>query len=761
MVVAHLATNLTPHLTHSERAESLLFHIETRVARHAAHSHHGLHQFISDHSARRDRHAVLEARARGVRSPVRPSVQEMERFAPEWRYLVPHDPGIRAAMAHRLALDYRFTYEAIPRIRAALGLDDEDVKQTYEHMFGSPLQRVYVHRLGSLDRVHWFWSGVAQRLEALPPFWTAYSLTLTETVGATILALPIAVVGVGPIPGVVLLILIGLVNMLTVGFMSEAVTRSGAIRYGTGYIGQLVADYLGSLGSGVLTTALFGLCSLVLLSYYIGLSSVLQDSTRIPAPAWAALLFLVGIYFVSRGKLNATIASALVVGALNIGIILGLSALALTQFSSARLMRMDLPFAGGRPFDPSILGAIFGVILTAYFGHLSVANCGKVVLQRDPTGRSLIWGNIAAQATATFLYCIFVLAVSGAVGPQALVGQTGTSLEPLAAQVGPVASVLGSVFVVLGIGMASVHFSLGLFNLVRERLPSSPAVVGDSHGNSSNGRPRSFGRIGSIKELELLASGRHARFLIEISPLVLILILAEWSLITHALSFTSLLGFLGIIFIPLLAGIFPVLLIGASRKKGEYVPTSVYQTLGNPVLLGLVYAIFLASFVVHGLLIWSDLGERILALSIGLLLLAMTVGLMRRGIFASRTVVEVRASQSPPSTGIVALSSGGHPTTAKIWLGYAGQEPCVQEVDGTAAVMPSLRTLTLDLPNGTSQELKVWAHRVTPEGDSEPIGGQVKLACDPADSHGVRELRNGEILLCLPAGSCCVAIGLE
>ena len=54
-------------------------------------------------------------------------------------------------------------------------------------------------------------------------------------------------------------------------------------------------------------------------------------------------------------------------------------------------------------------GLIFGVVLLAYFGHVSVGNCGKLVLRRDPSGRSLIWGTVAAQGVAIVLYCIWVL----------------------------------------------------------------------------------------------------------------------------------------------------------------------------------------------------------------------------------------------------------------------------------------------------------------------------------------------------------------
>src|SRR3712207_8627480 len=56
-------------------------------------------------------------------------------------------------------------------------------------------------------------------------------------------------------------------------------------------------------------------------------------------------------------------------------------------------------FRSGRALEPPILGLVFGVILAAYFGHLAVSTCARVVLRRDPSARSLIRGTAAAQAT--------------------------------------------------------------------------------------------------------------------------------------------------------------------------------------------------------------------------------------------------------------------------------------------------------------------------------------------------------------------------
>jgi hypothetical protein len=322
-------------------------------------------------------------------------------------------------------------------------------------------------------------AGLARWLENLPPFWTAYSLTLTETVGVTILALPIAVAGIGPLAGAVLLAVLGVINVLTIAFLAEAVARSGAIRYGSGFIGKVVDDYLGRAGSLVLSLGIFVLCFLALQAYYIGFASALEGATRVPAVVWVALLFLTGLYFLRRESLSATVASALVVGAVNVVLVVVLSLVAFTHLRPENFFHVDVPLLGGQALEPAILGLVFGVILAAYFGHLSVSTCARVVLRRDPSARSLVWGAAAAQATVIILYCLFVLAVNGAIAPQVLAGERGTALDPLATEIGPIVYLLGSVFVVLGMGMASIQFTLVLFNLVRERLPSvaRPVVV--------------------------------------------------------------------------------------------------------------------------------------------------------------------------------------------------------------------------------------------------------------------------------------------
>jgi len=458
----------------ARRAAALLYLIESRTAFLVARSRQAMERFVTDNALREREVAFVEAFALGRETPVKPTVQDLERFAAVWRPLVPDNPRIRAALAHLLGRKYRLVPARTAGIQVAVGWDAPDVAQAY--------QRLYRVSIGSLlaaltatERIRWAWAALASRLEALPPFWTAFSLTLTEIVGAGVLALPIVLAAIGPLGGLVILVILGLVNVLTIMAMSEAVARSGTLQYGNAFVGRVVSEYLGGAGSAILTAATAGICVSALIAYYIGFSLTLADATSLPPWFWTGVLFGVGIFFLSRGSLDTTVATALAVGAINLALVLALSALAVAHLDFENLVHPRVPFIGGEPFDPSVLGLGFGVVLVAYFGHLSVGNCARVVLARDPSARSLIWGSAAAQLVTIALYAIWVLAVSGAVPSEVLAAQSGTALAPLAREIGPVALVLGGVFVVLAMGMASIHYSLGLFNLVQERLPAGTA----------------------------------------------------------------------------------------------------------------------------------------------------------------------------------------------------------------------------------------------------------------------------------------------
>jgi hypothetical protein len=949
---------------HARAAATLLFAIESRTAHLVAQSRQAMERFLTEETAKERELTFLEALALGRDPPIRPTIQDLERYAPRWGSLVPENPRVQAALAHLLGGQYAFTQRTVPGIRTALALDGEAVQQAHQRLYDQPLDSIYVTRTRLVERLRWAWSSLADWLESLPPFWSTFALTLTEAVGAGILALPIALAGIGPLPGIAILVVMGLVNVLTIACMAEAVARSGTMRYGSAFLGRFVTDYLGPVAALILLVGLIIECVLTLWPYYIGFSTTLADATRIiPAPVWAALLFFIGLYLLRRETLNATIASALVIGAINIGLILILSVLAFSRLQPANLSYVNVPFLGGRPFEPSILQLIFGVVLLAYFGHLSVGNCARVVLHRDPSARALIWGAALAQVVVMMIYCVWVVAVNGAIAPDRLAGQSGTALAPLAVEFGPIVHVLGSVFVILGMGIQSLHSSLPLYNLVRERLPTrrwTVVLLPRRRGRlllqgSRRGRAISSGDLrlgltylgleftgagrgdeqprfrldakvdGMTQALEITVAGRweatelfdrlpvlrqkgarlaleiidadqaHVRLrvssplrvtyegdwyapalgivdllalsgmqrqvvtwmmreevagegtvslakvaaftgqpeamaritlnalakqgfievwegegvvhyrprlvtrqgrqlpeeiwqalgeaptrggpeagfgqwikgallgakgrsLLSVAPVVAVFVLAEWLLLTGRDSFAEPLSFLGVIVISLLGGIFPVLLLKASQRKGEIVPGLVYRWLGHPLIVTGIYLLFLANLFVHGLVIWQNPVERAAALAAGVLMIATTLLLVRQNAFAPRAVIELREDQREPGRAAFVITSRGQPATAEVRLGYADGEDLVQAAAGDVRAFSSLRKAYFHLPATRARELKVWAHRITADGDS--IGLPVLVG---VDSGGARqeielELSGGQSVVPIDDGECRVAI---
>ncbi|MBN1140101.1 MAG: hypothetical protein JXM73_26260 [Anaerolineae bacterium] len=908
----------------ARRAQTLLYLIESRTAHLVASSQQALNPFLTAEGERQRDLVFLQAFALGREPPLKPTIQDLERYAPEWRVLVPDNVELRAVIAHLLADRFVFTHASVPRLRAALALDDAAVQRAYARRYGQPPQSIYQPRVRLAERLRWSGASFASRLESLPPFWTVFSLTLTETVGSGILALPIALASIGPLPGLVILILLGLANVLTIAALAESLARTGSVRYGNAFFGRLVYEYLGRAGSTVVILALAGFNLATLLGYYIGLSSALSAVTWVRSEIWIVLLFGVGLYFLSRGSLRSTITSALVVGAVNMVMVLLLVLLAFAALRTENLTYANVPLLNGRPFEPAIFGLIFGVVLSAYFGHSSVGNCGKLVLKRDPSARSLIWGTVAAQLTAIVLYCVWLLAVGGAIPAQTLASEKGTALAPLADTVGPLANVFGLVLVVLGMGMGSIHSSLGLFSLVRERLPESarpvllllrgrsrlrlhPRRPGETpsltltylglagrvpkfaldrhtgpraghqaftvadhwqdaesqtqidvldasadhvrlqvtstlaasveeqaeavgvhlldvllapgaepplvrwllrHGAASlaevaesMGQDQARARAqltmlieqGMVQEertegetryrvrlarrgrrtlpaqiwqaldpgvapppdkpsgfarfrewVVVLLSARASRFWLSASPIVLVLLIAEWLTLTNSQSFTWVLNLGGVLAAPIFAGVFPALVLASSRRKGNVVPQVVYRFIGHPLVLVALYGLFLSSLFVHGLFIWQGVPERAAALLAGLIVLGVTVYVLRRGALKPRVVVEWRQEGQDRAT--YAVIARGALVPARVSLHYRDRETPYQAAEDWVSNPSSLRGASFEIDT-PARELQVWAHQVTPEGDSTPLPACFTLSSAAGDKHALQDLSAGPVLV--------------
>ena len=881
----------------------------------------------------------------------KPRVNDLERHAPDWAALVPDNPRLRAAVAHLLGQRYRLVHAAVPQVRAALGLDGEAVQLAYERLHGRPLTAIYAPRSTLIDRLRAVAAAPARWLDRLPPFWVAFALLLLLPLPQAFLALPIAAADVGPLPGLAILVLLGALNVLTVGYTAEAAARSGTIRYGNGFVGRLAADLLGGVGSLVVTLAAALLSGLALLASYVGLALTLENFTGIPSEAWTVLAFAVGLTLLSRRTLGLTIGMMLSLATVTVGLILILALLALVHVRSGNLESRPLLEADG--FDPGILARMLGVGLMCFFGHLLVGQSAKVVLRRDPGGRALARGSAAGTACLTVLLAVWMVAVGGAVSPAALAGYRGTVVVPLADRIGPSAGVLGSLLVVLLLGITSLRSSLILFNLVRERLPilTHPVVslrrdggrlvleprlatnghprLGLRYLGLAGGRPRLAVDIQAGGELrradttitgrwearELLnrfpdlppsalrtsltviesdeerihlrvasslslrheegtdglrladllalpdaawelvpwiarrgtvvpadvaartgqdetaagaalenlaghglvmridgaggpryrarfarrrarqlpeqiwraldaaptgaagdvadrhhpgsiviervrqaALGERGRFLLTVSPMVVAFLLAiglEW---VGTVSFPALLGFTGVIAVSMFGGIMPPLLLIAGRRKGELAMPPCFRLLGRPAVAATVSLLFFANIILHGLVIWQHSAPRIGAALTGLLLLAASVAIVRAGALVTRLVVELREDAAGDGRATYSVVAGGRPAATAVRLEYPSGERHDRAPSAVVPAFGSLRSATFEVPATGARELKVWAHRVSAEGESEALPAWVEVEQGGATRRLDLGLSGGQALLPMRPGPCRVRL---
>jgi len=254
--------------------------------------------------------------------------------------------------------------------------------------------------------------------------------------------------------------------------------------------------------------------------------------------------------------------------------------------------------------------------------------------------------------------------------------------------------------------------------------------------------------------------GERGRFFLSASPLVMIFLLVEWLLLTGRESFPGPISLLGTIVVSLIAGIFPVLLLVSSRRKGEFVPGVVYRLMGHPLLIASAYLIFLASIFLHGLVIWQGPTERVGALFVGISMLGMTIVMARRGAFAPRMVVELREDLSEERRSVFTVTAGGQPVTAEVRLTYLEDEQHLRASTGEIPAFSSLRRATFQLPATPARELKVWAHKITPEGDSTGLPALLEVHCGDETTRFDLKLSGGQALLPLTGEACRLEITL-
>jgi len=687
----------------TKQAHTLLALIENRTAQLVAQSRQAANTAGAVVAVQSPQASFLTALAVGRAHLPPPTIQEIERYAPQWAILVPAAPPIRATLVHLLGEHYPFPAQTTAAIQSALGVETAAVQQAYQQLYQRPITTVFAPQVPWWEGIRWRWAAFSQRLEGLPPFWLTFFLTLPAVSG--LLALPIALAGVGAFWGVIIILALGLINMVTVAALAETVVRSGVARYGLGFLGQLTQEYLGSAATSVMTLALVVSNFLVLIIFFLGVGDTLASATGLPASLWMVLQLGVTLYFLSRRSLNATVTTSLLIVFANLLIVGAILLLALPYFQWEHLVAANAG-GGSGAITPAALGSIVGILSATFLSHYLVLTYAPVILPRDPGGRAWLHGSVAAIATMMVIALLWLLVNVGVLSPAVLREAKGTVVTPLAALVGPTVNVLGSLLVILSIGLATIQVSLAQYYSVEEWLPAP----------------------GTTSWIGRLPAG--PRFWLAVSPMFLVLGLAIWLLVSGVGSFASLLGTVNVLALPLITGIIPLLLLVATRRMGDFVPALSWRWLGNRLLVGGLILFFVATIVCHGLYIWTAWPLRLLGIGGGVAILLVAVWAWRQSTRQGRVVMELRHDERPFGASGCHVTADGQPLAATITVDQGSGHRVVQ---GATAVIPdfaSLRCVTVALPPSTARTLKLWLHHLPVTGGSAGLPVHVQLWCD-------------------------------
>jgi hypothetical protein len=87
-------------------------------------------------------------------------------------------------------------------------------------------------------------------------------------------------------------------------------------------------------------------------------------------------------------------------------------------------------------------------------------------------------------------------------------------------------------------------------------------------------------------------------------------------------------------------------------------PSYDWRALIEQLPLGVIYLVFATSVFLHGLVIWPDPFRRAAALVAGAAIVGMTAAIARRGAFAPRANVELRAGDGVGTAFAVTAGAG-------------------------------------------------------------------------------------------------------
>lgn len=271
-------------------------------------------------------------------------------------------------------------------------------------------------------------------------FWQAVATLVGYTVGAGILGIPYAVAKVGLVPGLIILLLLGLAALLINLMIMEIMLRT---RFRHQLVG-LIEKYLGKKMKAVQFLAMIIGGYGALTAYIIGQGEVLAAFFSQPDQRfWYSIIFLLfGVVVLFIGLKIIKIIEFWLVGLIIFVIIIisliSLPAVDLANFSYFDLSKIILPY---------------GVILFAFSGLGAIFSMKEILHNQKHLAKpAIIWGTIIVLA----IYALFACVVVGVTG----INTTDVATLGLGYHLGYKILVFGNLFAFLA--MATSFFTVGI-----------------------------------------------------------------------------------------------------------------------------------------------------------------------------------------------------------------------------------------------------------------------------------------------------------
>jgi hypothetical protein len=211
-------------------------------------------------------------------------------------------------------------------------------------------------------------------------------------------------------------------------------------------------------------------------------------------------------------------------------------------------------------------------------------------------------------------------------------------------------------------------------------------------------------------------------------PAGVVFIYVAWSLASRRASFSGLFWFAAVA-LPLLAGVFPMLVLAASQHKSDTLPGLPGGGMGWPGKPPVVWGVglfYLAGMFLYGILVWKNPLEQIVSLAAALLAVGLAFFAWRQGAFSPRLTINLRLDKTSGEKLSFSVNAGGQPlpVQAAALYRFQAEEQVISATEGQVEHFTELRRISFSLagvparPARRPGEIKVWTQQPMPDGST-------------------------------------------